>query len=234
MVAMAEPEVRETSPPYLPFRTLMNLITRMESEGVPKRIDKSYLSNMAGGVQGHLWAALRSLDLMTADREPTTLLRALVQKGDERPALVRSLIEGRYSWAVELGLDATQDQLEEAFRANGPKLSPSTREKAITFFLQAANYGGVQLSRFYKAPALTSGGSRPATQRRPRKPANKPTQRPTPKGMAPTSHAGAGDEDMRTQYFQLLLKKAEEATAEEATALYDRIEKILGGEGGPQ
>jgi hypothetical protein len=204
----------------------MNLVTRMEAEGVPKRIDKGYLNNMAGGVQGQLWAALRSLDLMKEDREPTAALRALVQEGDERPTLIAALLESRYSWALALGTDATNDQLVEAFREHGPRLSASTREKAISFFLQAANYAGVPLSRFFRPSVASATGPQPARSRAPRRPQNKGTSQ-TPKVTPPATPLPVTMDDMKKQYFGVLLEKAQSSETPDAELL-NRIERLLG------
>jgi hypothetical protein len=221
------PDGEGTSPPYVPFRTLTNLVTRMETEGIPKRIDKSYLSNQAGSVQGQVFSALRSLDFMDANKEPTGILRSLVSDGDHRPAHWKRILEDRYGWAVTLGTDATHQQLLEAFRDNAPRLSPSTRDRAIAFYLQAAAYAGIPLSRFFHGGgAPGTGGTR--VPKRPRQPRPRIPVTPTAK----TDQPPTSDQTHRDAYITLLLKKAEAAEGADAEALYDRIEKHLskGGE----
>ena len=36
-------------PPYISFRTILNLIERMADEEIPPRIDRSYLRSLSGG-----------------------------------------------------------------------------------------------------------------------------------------------------------------------------------------
>jgi hypothetical protein len=214
------------SPPYVPFRTLMNLVTRMETEGIPNRVDKSFLSNLSGGTRSHLWASLRSLGLITEDQRPTGTLIALVQAGDGRPAAVRDLLERRLPWAVSLGTTATHDELVDAFNENSPNLGVSTREKAISFYLAAASYAEMPLSKWFKSKAGAG-----ASPRRPASPARRKAKRDTAAAATsthkPGSEAEQSDGDMRRMYFSLLLKKAEESTDLDA-GLLDRIERLIG------
>src|SRR5260370_24959589 len=105
----------QPSPPYIAFKSLLNLIERMEREGIPGRIDPTYLDNLAGGYQGQVFSALRSLGLMADDRKPTGVLSALVSMPDRREELVAELIRRVYPWTFTLTTDATHGQLEEAF-----------------------------------------------------------------------------------------------------------------------
>jgi hypothetical protein len=54
-------------PPYVSFGTLINTLERMGVEGVPDRIDGSYLTNMAGGTRSQFKVCLRSLGLIDED-----------------------------------------------------------------------------------------------------------------------------------------------------------------------
>src|SRR2546428_665337 len=60
-------EAKSSPPPYISFRTLLNLVERMADEGIPRRIDRSYLGGLSGAYQTQVMAALRSLGLMTDD-----------------------------------------------------------------------------------------------------------------------------------------------------------------------
>jgi hypothetical protein len=233
---MDDPNTEATgwSPAYISFRTLLNLIERMEGEGVPKQIDKSYLKNLSGGTQAQLLVGLRALGLMTDTRAPTQQLRDLVGQEGNRPRLVREILEAQYSWAIDLGVDATQDQLEEEFRKHGPKLGAATREKAIAFYTAAARFAGVPLSKFFRSSTPQSGAGAPRPASRPRRTKGLGSQRRTGKSgvtppSAPEHPETFGAADMRRRYFELLLKKVGEA-GELDPDLLDRIEKLMAGD----
>jgi hypothetical protein len=142
--------------PYLPFSTFRTLLEKMEKEGVPGRIDRTYLGYTSGIMQTYLIATLRSFGLIDENNSPTDELVKLAKAGDERPAALRPLIETHYSRQLALGRNATAGQLDEAFKP----LQGETKRKAITFFLHAAKYAGIELSRHFKAPRAprTTGG----------------------------------------------------------------------------
>lgn len=230
----ANTEATGWSPAYISFRTLLNLVERMEGEGVPKQIDKSYLKNLSGGTQAQLLVGLRALGLMTETRAPTQQLRDLVGQEGNRPQLVREILEAQYAWAIDLGVDATQEQLEEEFRKHGPKLGVATREKAIAFYTAAARFAGVPLSKFFRSATPQSGASAPRPASGPRRTKGSSSQRRSGKsGVTPppaTEHPETFNAaDMRKQYFELLLRKADEAGELDA-GLLDRIEKLMGGD----
>ena len=136
-------------PPYTSFATLLNQLDRMEREGVPSRIDKTYLTGMAGGTQNQFRHALRSLGLIGPNGESTATLVELAKRPDERPALLARILRERYPTLVALGENATRGQLDEALAAYN--LTGATARKAGTFFLAAATYAGLPLSPHFKS-----------------------------------------------------------------------------------
>jgi Family of unknown function (DUF5343) len=217
----------EWSPPYVPFKTLLNLIVKMEEEGVPNRIDKSFLSYLSGGTQSHVWASMRSLGLIDENRVPTQLLSDLVKAGDSRPQMFRQLLEDKFSWATSLGSAATHLELVEAFTSHSPNLGTPTRDKALSFYLAAASYAGLPLSKWFKSKPGAGSSSRRTTTRRP-KPAVKPdAANPKPRGTRRKDQTPATDETRRQQYFELLLAKAQASDTAD-TGLLDRIERLIG------
>jgi hypothetical protein len=199
--------------PYVSWGSFKNLLDRMGEEGLPLRIDRSYLSNMAGSTQSHLLKALRELDLIDKDARPTEGLKLLVANVESRPERIGELVRGYYAAAVDLGGNATQSMLEELF-ADSYNVSGSTRRKSIAFFLAAAKFGEVPVSRHFKTPkrASTNGA---ATKRKPKKQDDPPPPPATPTAM----------DDPKKAYVDLLLKKASEELDPE---LLDRIERVIG------
>lgn len=156
-----------TAPPYFAFKTLTNMLVKMEEHGPPNRVDRSFLSGMSNAGQTQFIAGLKSLGLIGDDGTVRPELAELVNKPDERPALIRRLVERRYPEAVELGkTNATTDELVKVFRDHYG-VQGDTARKAIAFFLQAAQYAGeIQLSPHFKTPSnRSSSGGTPSRRR---------------------------------------------------------------------
>jgi hypothetical protein len=215
---MPEEEESRPVPPYAPFGTLLHQLERMERDGVPGRIDKTYLIGMAGGTQNQLKHTMRSLGLISDNGDATQALIDLAKKPDERPQLLASILHERYPTLVGLGQDATKGQLDEALAEY--KLNGVTARKAATFFVLAATYAGIPLSPHIK-PAKGSSGT--GTRRTVRK------RRPTAQGgTSGDATERDGVDDMKRVYFNLLVDKAKESDSD--SDLLDRIERLIGVE----
>lgn len=216
---------RPAAPPYISFRTLLNLIERMADEGTPPRIDRSYLSGLSGGYQTQVMAALRWLGLIDDEGVVQDNLSALVTNPELRQRFVGEIIKQRYPEAVRLGeIKATQAQLEETFRPYG--ISGATLRKAVAFYLHAANFAGIPVSPFFKTPSASGDAS---TGRRRRARATTPRENGSPP-TPPTAPTPPSEEQLRTRYIDMLLKKVD--TQEEMDEkLLNRIEALLGFEG---
>jgi hypothetical protein len=155
-----EAQTQTPPPPYFAFKTLTNMIVKMEEHGPPTRVDRTFLTGMSGAGQTQFIAGLRSLGLIEEDGAVSASLVELVSKPDERPALVGQLLRGRYPEAVELGrTNTTTGELVEVF--NGYGVQGDTARKAIAFYLQAAKYAGdVPLSPNFKTPSVRTGNTR--------------------------------------------------------------------------
>lgn len=151
---------KTTSPPYVSFRTFLNMLLRMEEEGgVPSHVDKSYLKNLAGGVQNQLLAGLRWLDLIEKDGRVTQELRDMGIDSSRRVELVGQMLRARYPEVIALAEDnGTQDRLIAAFKSLGA--TNATLRKSITFFLKAAEFSGIPMSPYFKAPPDVAGASK--------------------------------------------------------------------------
>jgi hypothetical protein len=217
---MPEEEESRPVPPYASFATLLHQLERMEREGVPGRIDKTYLVGMAGGTQNQLKHAMRSLGLIGEDGQtPTQALIDLAKKPDERPQLVASILRERYPTLVGLGQDATKGQLDEALGEY--KLNGVTARKAATFFVLAATYAGIPLSPHIKPKAGPSSSAPRRTVRRKRN-VGQNTEHSVQQNGTPS------DKDrMLREYFELLVEKAKQAEKPESDLL-NRIERVIG------
>jgi Family of unknown function (DUF5343) len=210
-------------PPYISFGTLLNVIERMEREGVPSRIDPSYLANMAGGTRSQFKVCLRSLGLIDEDSRTTETLVRLAKNPGERPELLAGILRGQFPDLAALNGNATRGELEEIMAAYGLS-NADTRRKAMTFYVQAATYAGFTLSPHLR-PARTAA-SRPSGQPQARsRPSRKRTAPPPRAAAAPASPSDEAA-DMRRAYFDLLISKAKESTTDDS-GLLDRIERLV-------
>ena len=103
-------------PPYISFAQLANVLERMRNEGVPARIDRSYLASWSGSAQAQFLKATANLELRDEHGRPTDLLKRLVAEPEGRPGIVGQMLNDKYPSVIALGADATQQQLEEEFR----------------------------------------------------------------------------------------------------------------------
>lgn len=138
--------------PYTSFKTLLNTADRMKEEGgAPSRVDRSYLANMPGGERGIFTTGLKALGLVNEKLEPTDEFHALIDADEEgRKEIVRGMVERVYAAPLALPKRATQQQLETTFRDYG--ITGSTLRRAISFFLAATEFAGIERSPNFRVP----------------------------------------------------------------------------------
>jgi len=162
----------QTAPPpaYFAFKTLTNMVVRMEEHGPPNRIDRTFLTGMSGAGQTQFIAGLKSLGLIDPDGRVQSRLTELVNQPDDRPRIMGEILRERYPEAVELGeTNATTGELVEIFRGYG--VQGDTARKAIAFYLQAAKFAGdIPLSPNFKTPSVKAAPGAAKKRGRPSKP----------------------------------------------------------------
>src|ERR1700690_898344 len=84
------------APPYISFKTFVNLLERLQQTHLPPRIDRSYLTGLSGGYQTQVIAALRWLDLIGENGGVTGHLKALAENPEQRPAIIGELLRSHY------------------------------------------------------------------------------------------------------------------------------------------
>lgn len=151
-------------PPYVSWATLNNKLEEMGRNGIPSRIDASYLVGMAGGTQAQFKQALRSLGLIEANDRVTRTLIELVQDPNGRPERVGDLLRERYPALTGLTENATPGELDEVLGNYG--LGKDTRRKAASFYVAAATYAGLPLSPHIKPRTSAGNGAGTRTVRR--------------------------------------------------------------------
>lgn len=148
---------------YMPWKTLLTVF-QILGDSLPTRIDRSVFRSFSGATQYEVMAGLRFLSFINDAGEPTTVLRDLL-KADEaaRPAILRGVLEKAYADLLTLDLsNATYQQFEERLGELG--VNGSTKKKAARFFISAAEYTGIPLSRYIAD--RKPGAGQPSQRRR--------------------------------------------------------------------
>jgi hypothetical protein len=155
---------RKHLPPYVSYRTFHNFVDRLQQQGTPQRIDRSFWSGILSGSTGpQLMAAMRFLNLVDANGKPTEPLKLLVSaEGERRIQLTRSIATEAFSFVLKSNMDlanATYAQLEECFY-NTFNLADDVRRKCVKFFIAMAGDAGMPISpHIIKHTRLDHNGS---------------------------------------------------------------------------
>lgn len=147
-------------PPPIAFPTFRLRIERMSVEGVPARVDRAYLVDMAVGTQFQYRQSFRSLGLTTSEDEPTQLLHDLVNANPaDRPEFFGKILAARYPDLTGLPPDASNDDFFAVLRDRYRVTSEVQRRKMRTFFVAAVSYAKLPISPHIR-PARPGPGSR--------------------------------------------------------------------------
>jgi hypothetical protein len=203
-------ETPTTTPAYFAFKTLTNMVVKMEEHGPPNRIDRTFLSEMSGAGQTQFIAGLKALGLIDEDGRVQPRLTELVSNPDDRPKVMGEILRERYPRAVALGEgNATTGELLEVFKdAHG--VQGDTARKAIAFYLQAASFAGdIPVSPNFKTPTIKTGAGSSKKRGRPTKQptsgeATTPVPNGAPAGLHPALSGLLGDLPRRGQTWTQL------------------------------
>jgi hypothetical protein len=149
---MAQANGSKVSPPYLAFRTLANFVEGLRESGLPSRIDRTVMAGQSGSNQNYLLAAMRFLGFVDADGTPSDVLKSLVSNKAKEKEIYASAIQRAYQFLFNLEFDlrnATEGQILEKFQEQ--ELSGETARKGLSFFAQACEFSGIQISPHLKA-----------------------------------------------------------------------------------
>ncbi len=147
------------TPAYLPFKTFLSALDRL-AQGIPHEVGKECFPTYSGVMQGQIIGALRFFELIDDSGIPRgrVLEQLAIQKtAASRRANLLPLLKSAYSDIIKLGVTRlTPSKLDAAFDGYG--ISGDTKRRAKTFFIQAAQFSGLELSPLLKRRSRPSFG----------------------------------------------------------------------------
>jgi hypothetical protein len=170
---------------YVGWSTFRNAIDTL-TEAMPNRIDRTVFPGLAGGVQGQLLTGLKFLGLVTEDDgKPTPALLALAVRDEaERKKHLDKILRASYPNLFRLDLTKTtlgelREKMGESYGVSG-----ATLDRALRFFITAAENAGISLSAHVSKVKAANG---PASPRRRR------AAKPRPEAPVPAIPAQGAD-----------------------------------------
>lgn len=183
-------EERHEAPAYVPWKTFMTATEQLGS-GLPPRLDASVFQTHSGSTRNWILATFRFLGLTEANGTVRPALRSWVEDSESRPEAMKAILHEKYPDLLSLAQqNATPKQMRDAFTEMG--LSGSTHRKAITFFLKACDFSGIQVPESWKKANSTASTAAKSTGSRRRRAAPKTEPQPSADG---SSEERSGDAD---------------------------------------
>jgi hypothetical protein len=139
-------QVRHYLPPYIAFRTFVNLLEELADHGVPKSLDRQSLRRyVSQGVAGQVLSALRFLQLVEHNGTTKPELSDVVDRNSRQSAL-RNQLRIAYGYAFDSLSNENADfaLADKVFLEALGATSETTRHNAIRFFSQALTYVGIK------------------------------------------------------------------------------------------
>ena len=215
--------------PYAPTRAVVDTITRFRDRGLPAPLTPQTLQTIgiAETMAPRTLQALRFLGLLDDDDNPTELFQRIKRAStDEYKGQLAEVLRSAYLRVFSIVDPATDGDIAvaDAFRAFEPS---KQRAKMISLFRGlCAEAGIIEQAR---QRSITRRPRANSTQPRPKKQDTEGTQQAPPTANSGTNGGNVvlTPEAMRSMYFQLLLKKAEEDGSQDGD-LFSRIERLVG------
>ena len=175
---MSVTQEKQQTPAYSSFVTTTNTIDLLKADGVPPKFDRSILGSMSGSSQSQIMVTFRYLNFIDENDRTTEVLKDLVYADrEQRKEIWRKILTNSYPYILnpedDFNLEVcAPSTFKEKFEDQG--INGSTLNKAIRFFLAAAEFAEIKISPHVKK----NYKSRRST---PSKSSKKPTQKkPTP------------------------------------------------------
>ncbi len=187
---------------YVSLRTLLKAIETLE-DGLPPRIDTSVFNSFSVPVRSHLLSAFKFLGLIDDDGHIQEALAQLIRDKESRAITFSEVCERSYKEIVKLAEEtASQRDLDDAMRVHG--VQGATLEKAVRFYLQAAEYAGLPVSplwRNMRGRSRPTDRARRATSQRATRASQAARSAMPENGYGGSQAERKGDEDILTAEF---------------------------------
>lgn len=184
---MSKEEAATLTPAYASFVTITNTLDLLKADGVPPKFDRSLLSNMSGSSQSQIMVAFRYLGFVDDDGNSQPVFKEVVYaSNEERKGIWKKILTDAYPYLLAPDDDFNIEQcapstFNEKLRAQG--INGATLEKAIRFFLQAAEFAEIKISKHVKN-FKTRRSSTPRTRKTTKKVSKPSTPTPQNNGTA--------------------------------------------------
>jgi hypothetical protein len=149
-MAKHEP-VGDITPVYVSLATLKSSIQTLREHGLPPSIDRSAFASRSGADQSQIMSAFKFLGFIDKDDKTQPILKTLYdckENSDEERRVFGDILRESYA-KVFTTIDiktATPAQLSDAIGGYGA--TGTTRERAVRFFVKAAEYAKIPLSGY--------------------------------------------------------------------------------------
>lgn len=195
-------------PPHVSYRTFLNFIGRMQQNGIPNRVDKSYWSEQLSNGNGtHMMETLRFLGLLDTNDIPTPRLKQLVNaRGEARTQLLRQITSDVFVFLREGSLvpeTATLNQLQENFR-DAYQTTNDVQRKCVKFFVELSKDAGIELPT-YLTNKFRSGNGTSGTGTK--VPSKRSGTKPIRNLVVPQHHEGVEQMAVSASLADILMQK---------------------------
>jgi hypothetical protein len=147
---MSEPSEKPNAAPYVPFSTFISALDNVAANSVPNFIDRHCFTSFSGAAVAGALSSFRFFGLIDANGKPEKLLHDIaMDKGDtERKRNIKALLEKHYAGLIALDLSrTTPSEFDREFSSEHYGVNGDTRVKAKTFFIKAAQFAEIPISK---------------------------------------------------------------------------------------
>jgi hypothetical protein len=171
---------------YVSWATFKNALDQLSQAVPPNKVDRSVFPGIAWAIQNQLFTGMRFLGLIDQESKPTVELEQLARPDEAaRKKKLSEILHQRYSDLFALDLKKTTPAELEQKMGEAYHISGDTRDKAVRFFLSAAEYAGIELSTYF---STKKANGQPAAKRvKTRRPKTTVTQPPGDSSPAMTA-----------------------------------------------
>lgn len=137
----------QPAPVYVSFTAIVSVIAKLRDNGMPFPIDEIALNEVSQSMRRQVLSGLRFLQLIDAEGAPQPSLKTLILAYSTAawPQALASVLRVAYAPLFERPIQTmTPSTFQRVFRSIYPTTDNVTR-KAITFFINAARSGRIEL-----------------------------------------------------------------------------------------